>query len=399
MSTVEAPRVGQVNQKVDVKRRLIRERVPDIDLDSVGAAVHMVRANPGKPLRVMMADGSWAEYDADRRILRTWGGPDEAPQAAEIAKAIAKADGIDDVRRERPSMAAQGPNDRRRFGPREIESLAERWRQRGFSDVFESPGKVWITLSPATRLEDRGNQILLHGRVDDEAVRAMVLKASEDWGASMVVFGPEDFKRQAWLEAQRQGVEVSGYSPPPSVVKAWEKEQAQRPRITAERREVTEEVRSAQLLKEAAGGSAEAAAKLPPDLQAFLLGYLANEREERETIAAAKPEAIVPELARARSYGQAWLDPAAATENFRSWAAGKAAATPPACPHIAKIIQSQREQGADPAAAAVAAARALRIATDAGQQRTAEDLAEEVSRNLAIARGGQTMAGAAAYGR
>lgn len=63
---------------------------------------------------------------------------------------------------------------------------------------------------PAFR--DRGDRLFVD-RNDPAAIRAMVTVAQHRGWTVIRVRGDEAFRREAWLEAQRRGLEVHGYTP------------------------------------------------------------------------------------------------------------------------------------------------------------------------------------------
>ncbi|MBP7703759.1 MAG: hypothetical protein KA105_00580 [Caulobacter sp.] len=63
---------------------------------------------------------------------------------------------------------------------------------------------------PAFR--DRGDRLFVD-RNDPDAIRAMVTVAEHRGWAVIKVHGAESFRREAWLEAQRRGLEIQGYTP------------------------------------------------------------------------------------------------------------------------------------------------------------------------------------------
>jgi hypothetical protein len=91
------------------------------------------------------------EYDGSR--IRFWGGPGQKSQAAILAEAIGKAEGVDDVsfqpiaatseRRGRKRRPDGKPFPKRRLDEAEARAIPERWRARGYTDIDEAPDGVW----------------------------------------------------------------------------------------------------------------------------------------------------------------------------------------------------------------------------------------------------------------
>jgi hypothetical protein len=380
--------------KSDIKVKLLRQRVPDVDLGALPEdALYMIKARDGKPLRCLMRDDSWAEYSDGR--VRYWGGPGQQSQAAILAEAIGRAEGVDDVsfqphsavsqRRGRRRRPDGQPFPRRRLEVSEARAIAERWRARGYTDVDESPDGVWVSLGSRTRLQDTGDRLDVHGKVDADALRALCLKAAEDWGGSMELYGSDQFKREAWLAAMRAGIDVQGYDPGPELRRHWEQEQ-QRMSPGGAVAAVKDSAQAAQLLKRAAGGDAEAGRRLDPALKAFLYGYGAGNSGQLAALASAEIGDLVPELARFKFYGRAWLDPVETGGVLAAWAEGDEAAPAPGCPEIARLMREALAAGRTPDEATVDVLVALGVAKD-GEVLPAEDLARVVERNLARAAG------------
>jgi hypothetical protein len=380
--------------KSDIKVKLLRQRVPDVDLSGLPTdALYMIKSRDGQPLRCLMRDDSWVEYDGEH--VRFWGGPGKESQAATLADAIGKAEGVDDVsfqpraavteRRGRKRRPDGKPFPRRRLDESEAREIAERWRSRGYVDLEESPDGVWISLGNKTRLQDTGDRLDVHGRFDEDALRALCLKAAEDWGGSMELYGGESFKRSAWLAAMRAGVDVQGYEPPAELRRQWEQEQ-QRLSPGGAVAAVKEGAASAQLLKRAAGGDAEAGRRLDAPLKAFLYGYGAGNSGQLASLASAEIGDLVPELGRLRYYGGAWLDPVTVGGSLAAWAEGDDAASAPGCPEIARIVREALAAGQTPDEAALKGMAALGVATDE-EVLPAEDLARVIEKNLSRAAG------------
>jgi hypothetical protein len=77
------------------------------------------------------------------------------------------------------------------------------------------------------------------------------VKAAEEWGSGMELYGSEAFKRAVWLEAQRRGVTVTGCEIPADLQQQWEQER-QRMSPGGAVAAVKEGAETAQLLKRAA---------------------------------------------------------------------------------------------------------------------------------------------------
>ncbi|WP_146214607.1 MobA/MobL family protein [Azospirillum thermophilum] len=211
--------------KQGTKVELLRHRFPDLDLADAASALHMVDVSKADRTRILTTGGGWVEVDHGGGAIRQYGNRDLV--AADLARRLADAQGWeqDTVEWLPPALrAGRGPAQSPPT-PEQRHSLAERWRERGYTDVTEARDGVWIGVG-AARLQDTGNRVTVHGRVNDDAIRALAGKAKEEWGGRMEIWGPDDFKARAWLEAQRQGVVVTNFEPPERVREAWEREQA-----------------------------------------------------------------------------------------------------------------------------------------------------------------------------
>lgn len=217
--------------KQSVKERLLCERFAGLDLATFRDDLHMVDARHPDRLRVQLRDESWLEYRDSRIGLF---GPEGRARA--LAGALAAHLGLDPaeaVGRDVPTARAARPPARGRrqaLTEEQRDALADSWRARGYADVTVDGASVWVHIAGHTRLRDESDRVTVYGPATDDAVRALVEKARDDWGAKMFTFGDDSFRARVWLEAQRQGVEVVGYTPPLNVLRAWEREQASRGR-------------------------------------------------------------------------------------------------------------------------------------------------------------------------
>lgn len=96
--------------------------------------------------------------------------------------------------------------------------IADAWQQRGFENVSSSPRGVLVEISAVSWLLDRGNEAMLRGQTTEDAIVALMMKASADWGGRIELIGSDDYKLQAWQIAQQVGVTVVGYEPPEAVL-------------------------------------------------------------------------------------------------------------------------------------------------------------------------------------
>ncbi|WP_296740459.1 MobA/MobL family protein [Mesorhizobium sp.] len=303
--------------RIDYKTRLLKERFPDLqNAEGWAAGLHFIDASVPGAVRIATKDGGHLEIRG--RLAKVYG---QRGQADALAAALRAADDLDDIERleQLKSLRRKGNGARPRRNPEEapqlppdrVESLADRWRSRGYHQITEAPDGVWITIGKC-RLQDLGDELRIHGpAASDAAVRAMISKAVDEWDSSLEVFGERAFKDQAWLEAQRQGVVVYDqdtgqlYEPSEDIRKAFEGDQH---RIRAEHDEMTA-IRNhkavASLVLEAAAGDDDALKRLRAndrDLADFITLHLDDEQRGKLV---GKPEAdVVAALPAFRGYGK-----------------------------------------------------------------------------------------------
>lgn len=82
--------------------------------------------------------------------------------------------------------------------------------------VDRKPDQISITLKGGGRITDHGDCLLTGAGRDQELLAALSLARSKGWNTIMLS-GDDDFKRRAWLEAERAGLTVVGYEPSPDL--------------------------------------------------------------------------------------------------------------------------------------------------------------------------------------
>jgi hypothetical protein len=217
------------------------------------------------------------------------------------------------------SLQRKGSGIRQRRNPDEVptlpagkvESLADRWRSRGYHKVTEAKDGCWVEIGRC-RIQDLGDELRIHGpAASDAAVRAMVEKATAEWGSEVEVYGDKTFKDALWLEAQRQGVKVfdqttgEEYQPSEELRRRFNSDRA---RVQDEDHEIAELKRRkamASLLLEAAAGDTAALTKLKTndqDLADFVTLHLDDAR--RGQLVGKSEAYVVPGLAEFRVFGR-----------------------------------------------------------------------------------------------
>ncbi len=276
--------------KQNVKAELLRQRLPGLPAEAVEGAYMVDIRRPGLT-RVQFRDDSWCEVDHRAGQIRRWGGvKDAAAQGFATAAADALGWEHDTVEWLPPALrAGRGPV--RTPTPEQTRSFADRWRKRGYTDVVEGKDGVWVSVGNS-RLHDTGSRVTVHGPASENALRALCVKARDEWGSRMEIWGNDDFKSRLWLEAQRQGVEIMNYEPPKHVLNAWEREQAQ----TAGARAAVARVEDRATVARGALAYLRGESEDPPspELGAYLDSLHAAERGR---LAGREPYELVPELA------------------------------------------------------------------------------------------------------
>lgn len=228
-------------KKVAYKAKLLVEQLgfSAAMADAFVGRVRMVKvaAAKGRSHRLMCEDGSWLEIDPSGHFVRVWGPGRTARDLAAVIKADDDAYAIEHLE---PSATVAAPGAPRRSSPTltdsQAKTLGDRWRERGFADVTEDQRGVWVALDGGASLYDIGGRVSLYGQVTDEALRAMVTKAKDEWNGRHVLSGSwtDRDKERMWLESMRQGVTMLDYEPSAKLLAKWEAEQETKGRSTAQ---------------------------------------------------------------------------------------------------------------------------------------------------------------------
>ncbi|RWC46101.1 MAG: hypothetical protein EOS55_18295 [Mesorhizobium sp.] len=303
--------------KADFKARLLSTRFPDL-LDAAGWSQHLHFVDTSNPALVKLATRDGGHIEIAGRRVKVYG---QRGHADALAAALDAAGDADEVERleELKSIQRKGSGLRQRRKRDEVpslpadkvESLADRWRSRGYTQIQECPDGVFVTIGRC-RIQDLGDELRIHGPAASEAaVRAMVEKAVAEWRSEIEVFGDKAFKDAAWVEAQRQGVTVYDqatgelYRPSEDVRKVFE---ADRSRTRAEGDEmnaIRNQKAIAALVLGAAAGDAAALTRLDSndhELADFVALHLDDEQRGKLV---GRPEAeVVAALPEFRRFGK-----------------------------------------------------------------------------------------------
>lgn len=292
----------------DYKAKLLSKRYPDASGQIDPQKLYMVDVKDPKITRIQARDGGWVEVE--NRQIRTYG-----PQgyADEIAKKIEAAGYADHTERLEESIRISKKGNRQRpaaLPDAQVESIADKWRSRGYTDVQESPDGVYVRIGQ-TKLQDLGDQVRIHGKVTEPAIRAMLAKAADEWGSEIEVTGNKAFKDALWLEAQRQGIKVYDgsngelYKPSPEILARWQSDLAQMQGNEAQIDGIRQVKKLTSLMKNAASGdkdSLEELHKRDPHLSAFLRQHL--DADQLKLLAQERDSELEPQLDGMRELGR-----------------------------------------------------------------------------------------------
>ncbi|KAB2673078.1 hypothetical protein F9K77_07095 [Ochrobactrum sp. LMG 5442] len=288
----------QQNFKAD----LMRKHLPGVQFNSND--LYMVDVKNPRKTRIQCRDGGWVEVEAYKATVY---GP--KGQADKLAQAVIDADHAYHIVRldEHAALTKRGqkPRQRQQATPSGdipasyklpetmVESIADKWRSRGYTNVVEAPDGVYVTMGQA-RIQDLGTEVRIHGKASDPAINALLAKAADEWGGELEAYGSQEFRDRLWLEAQRQGVKVfdqSGklYEPSPEIRAQFEADRAKLDAQALDLEGVRQRKQIGDLMLEAANGSKEALADLK-ERDGYLWLLVTNFDEEQ--LAAFKAETV-----------------------------------------------------------------------------------------------------------
>ena len=286
------------------KAQLMAKHLPDTDY--VADHLYMVDVKTPGRTRVQMRDGGWLEVDHAARQATVYG---PKGQADALAQAVIAAGHAEEVNRlpEQAAITKRGhkPRQRPQATPSDdipanyrlpetaVESIADKWRSRGYTSVTESVDGCYIQIGQA-RIQDLGTEVRIHGKASDPAINALLAKAADEWGGELEAYGSQEFRDRLWLEAQRQGVKVfdqSGklYEPSPEIRAQFEADRAKLDAQALDLEGVRQRKQIGDLMLEAANGSKEALADLK-ERDGYLWLLVTNFDEEQ--LAAFKTETV-----------------------------------------------------------------------------------------------------------
>ncbi|MEB2846808.1 MobA/MobL family protein [Endobacterium cereale] len=293
----------------DYKAKLLSRRFPDAASGIDAEKLHMVDTKDPKISRIQTRDGGWLEVEA--RQIRAYG---PKGYADDIAQKLYDADYADNIERLEESIRVGKKGNHHSLIPNRLtdtwaETIADRWRSRGYTDVQESPDGVYIRVGQA-RLQDLGDEVRLHGKPSEPAIRAMIAKAADEWNGDIEVTGSKTFKDAVWIEGKRQGVKVydeSGdfYKPSAEIQQRWETDLAQMRGHQTEIDGIRQTKKLTSLMKNAAAGDKDSLSELQrrdPALTAFLAQHL--DADQLKLLAQEKDADIEPQLDGMRELGR-----------------------------------------------------------------------------------------------
>ena len=291
-------------EKIGIKRKLLIEAAPrGFDAEPFISDLRMIQVpSPLQPTtKILLNDGGWVEVDRQARIVRVWGKPG---RAGILAAALAAAGGwqVDGLKHTATVIRkASALRVGRKIDDQKADLVAW-WRERGYV-ATAAPDGTWVHVG-ATRIQDKGDEMEIHGPVSGEVAIAIITKAKDAWGGGVYLDGhwTQIEQDMVWLEAQRQGVEVQNCKPSAVAVDLWNKEQAKTVRRAETMGKVRSVVQDAADVLAGARGSHDALLRLPDDLRAFVMSYLDD--DQRAELAASDVVNVIPELARFRKLGK-----------------------------------------------------------------------------------------------
>lgn len=297
----------------DYKATLLNRRFPDAAGQIDPQKLYMIDVKDPRITRVQCRDGGWLEVE--NRQIKTYGA---AGYADEIAKKLESAGYADHIERLEESIRLGKKGSRKQHIPTqmpdsEAESIADKWRSRGYTDVQESPDGVYVRIGQS-RLQDLGDEVRLHGKPTEAAIRAMVAKSADEWSSEIEVTGSKTFKDALWLEAQRQGVKVydsngEPYAPSPEILARWNTDLAQMQGNQTQIEGIRQVKKLTSLMKNAASGDKDSLQELhkrDPHLSAFLRQHL--DADQLKLLAQEKDSDLEPQLDGMRELGREILE-------------------------------------------------------------------------------------------
>lgn len=181
-------------------------------------------------VKVKVKDESGKEYSEDREALRQrWlqVNVDKEKDRADFQAQQARSEANTDAPKNQQfvhSKAAVEEAERRSQGPSFDRVVPGTDIQNRYIMTAERTKNSYADRrKPDVKLvEDRGSDLKAK-EVTPESIELVVKLAKEkDW-SKISVSGTKDFKRQMWMEASKEGIEVKGYTPSKEEVKALEK--------------------------------------------------------------------------------------------------------------------------------------------------------------------------------
>jgi len=287
----------------DYKQRLMCDRLPGVNVNSND--LYMIDVKNPRLSRIQMRDSSWVEIEHATRKATVYG---PRGMADKLAAAIVAADHADYIDRlaETATMAKRGRKHQQQATPSSnmppkipetvVDSLAQKWMERGYTNVISAPDGCFVTIG-SCRIQDTGTDVKIHGKPSDAAINALVVKALDEWQGEVELHAgsSQDFKDRLWLAAQREGVKVYDpdtgklYEPSPEIRAQFEADKARLDAQALDLEGVRQRKKIGDLMLEAANGSKEALQDLK-ERDGYLWLLVTNFDEEQ--LAALKTETV-----------------------------------------------------------------------------------------------------------
>lgn len=194
----------QNSQNVDrqeFKRKLVANHLPGIQINA--QKLHMIDTKNPKNLKIQLTDGGWLELE--NRKITLFGDSKYADELAD--EIIQKQYANSKTRLEKTASFSSKSSTKLALSLEQIESLSDRWRSRGYTDIVESDSGVWITVGQS-RLFDSGSDVTIYGASSPDSINALLEKAADEWNGEIELFGTREFKDKVYLEAQERGIKI-----------------------------------------------------------------------------------------------------------------------------------------------------------------------------------------------
>lgn len=288
---------NQEKERQEFKRKLLSNHLPGIHIDA--CKLHMVDVKNPEKLKMQFVDGGWLELENKKITL--YGDSLYADQFAD--EVVKKGLALEKERYEETASFSSKSLKNPELSQEQVESLADRWRSRGYTDIVETDGGVWLTVGQS-RLFDSGADVKIFGTATPDAVNALLVKAADEWNGEIELFGTREFKDKVYLEAQQRNIKIFDKNTGQAYVPSAEILAQINAKNSASAPESLES-----LIKKTASLDKDAAAKVKarePEIYAFLSQHL--DAKQLKSLSAEDLNDIKQQLENMRKLGQKALE-------------------------------------------------------------------------------------------